>query len=131
MSDGGNATNIERINEEVEQKIQQYALIPKEDRDMSLSIYKQACLFEALHLPAHYIFTSKIVLSDDKKTYKLVKRERPLTEFDFVLEDRHDIGGKLPTFAERTGFDASFKNHDHDHILFNSINCTIEAKELM
>lgn len=122
--------NLERINAEVEQRCQEYALIPKEDREMSLSIYRQSCLFEALHLPKHYMFTSRIVLSDDKKTYKLVKRERPLEEIDFVLEDRHDVGGKIPTFAERTGFDSSFKNHDHDHVLFNSLHCSVDWKEL-
>ena len=123
--------DIERINSDVEQRVQEYALMPKEDREMSLSIYKQACLFDAFHLPKHYMFSNRIVVSDDKKSYKLVKREKPLEPVDFVLEDRHDVGGKLPTFAERSGFDASFKNHDHDDVLFNSLYCSIEMKELL
>lgn len=131
MSEETDNQNIEQVAERVEQRIQEYALIPKEDRDMSLSIYKQACLFEELHLPKHYMFTSRIILSDDKKSYQLVKREKPLEPIDFVLEDRHDVGGKVVTFAERSGFDASFKHHDHDHLLFDALNCTIEAKELM
>lgn len=122
--------NIERVAHEVEERLQEYALIPAEDRDMSLSIYKQSCLFDALHLPKHYMFTQRIVLSDDKKSYKMIKRERPLEPTDFVLEDRHDVGGKVPTFAERSGFDASFKHHDHDHVLFNALDCSIEWKEL-
>ena len=130
MSDTSDNQNVERINAEVEQRLQEYSLVPKEDRDMSLSIYKQACLFEALQLPKHYMFTNRIVLSEDKKTYVLVKREKPLDEIDFVIEDRHDIGGKLPTFAERSGFDKSFKNHEHDEVLFNALHCSVDWQEL-
>lgn len=123
-------SNVEAINQEVEQRMQEYALIPKEDREMSLSIYRQQCLFDALHLPKHYMFTQRIVLDDDGKTYKMVKREKPLEATDFVLEDRHDVGGKIPTFSERTGYDASFTCHDHDEVLFNALHCSIEMKEL-
>ena len=131
MSDNNTENNVERVSAEVEQRVQEYALIPKEDRDMSISIYRQSCLFDAFHLPKHYMFSHRIIISDDKKTYKLIKREKPLEEMDFVLEDRHDVGGKIPTFSERSGFDASFKNHDHDALLFNALNCTIEMKELI
>ena len=124
-------TEKEKIDEEVEQRMQEYALVPKEDRDMSMSIYKQACLFDALHLPRHYMFTQRIVLADDGKTYKMIKREQPLDPIDFTLEDRHDVGGKVPTFSERTGYDSSFKCHDHDEVLFNALYCSVEAKELM
>lgn len=130
MSDTADNQNADRITAVVEQRLQEYALVPKEDRDMSLSIYKQACLFEALHLPKHYMFTNRIVLSEDKKRYVLVKREKPLDEIDFVLEDRHDVGGKLPTFAERSGFDRSFRNHDHDDVLFNALHCSVDWQEL-
>ena len=119
-----------RVDNEVEQRLQEYALIPAENRDMSLSIYKQACLFEALHLPKHYMFSNRIVLSDDGKHYVMVKREKPLECTDFVLEDRHDVGGKIPTFSERTGYNASIKNHDHDDVLFNAMHCSIEWQEL-
>lgn len=121
----------EEVDQAVEQRMQEYALIPKEDRDMSLSIYRQSCLFDALGLPKHYMFTQRIVLDDDGKTYKMIKREKPLEATDFVLEDRHDVGGKIPTFAERSGFDASFKCHDHDDVLFNALHCSIEMKELI
>lgn len=119
-----------RITEAVEEKIKEYALVPQEQRDMSISIYKQACLFEMLHLPKHYMFSHRIVLSDDKKNYKMVKRERPLEATDFVLEDRHDVGGKIPTFSERMGFEDSFKSHDHDELLWNALHCSVELKEL-
>lgn len=121
----------EEVDQEVEQRMQEYALIPKEDRDMSLSIYRQSCLFDALKLPKHYMFTQRIVLDDDGKTYKMIKREKPLEATDFVLEDRHDVGGKIPTFAERSGYDSSFKCHDHDEVLFNALHCSIEMKELI
>lgn len=119
-----------RITEAVEEKIKEYALVPQEQRDMSISIYKQACLFEMLHLPKHYMFSHRIVLSDDKKNYKMVKRERPLEATDFVLEDRHDVGGKIPTFSERMGFEDSFKSHEHDELLWNALHCSVELKEL-
>lgn len=119
-----------RITDAVEEKIKEYALVPQEQRDMSISIYKQACLFEMLHLPKHYMFSHRIVLSDDKKNYKMVKRERPLEATDFVLEDRHDVGGKIPTFSERMGFEDSFKSHDHDELLWNALHCSVELKEL-
>lgn len=121
---------MERVNNEIEQRLKQYALIPVEDRDMSLSIYKQACLFEALHLPKHYMFTNRIVLSDDGKRYVMVKREKPLECMDFDLEDRHEVGGKIPTFSDRTGFNASIKNHEHDDVLFNAMHCSVEWQEL-
>ena len=121
---------MERVNNEIEQRLQQYALIPVEDRAMSLSIYKQVCLFEALHLPKHYMFTNRIVLSDDGKRYVMVKREKPLESIDFDLEDRHDVGGKIPTFSDRTGFNASIKNHEHDDVLFNAMHCSVEWQEL-
>ena len=119
-----------RITDAVEEKIKEYALVPQEQRDMSISIYKQACLFEMLHLPKHYMFSHRIVLSDDKKNYKMVKRERPLEATDFILEDRHDVGGKIPTFSERMGFEDSFKSHDHDELLWNALHCSVELKEL-
>ena len=124
-------TNVAEVAANVDKRVKEYALMPVEDREMSLSIYKQACLFEEFHLPKHYMFNNRIVISDDKKTWKMIKRERPLEEIDFMLEDRPGIGGKLPTFSERTGFDASFSNHDHDDVLFNALHCTIEMKELI
>ena len=123
--------NFERVTSQVEERCREYALIPAEQRDMSISIYRQACLLDALHLPKHYIFSYRIVMSDDKKSYQLVKRSQPLEPIDFTLEDRHDVSGKMPTFSERSGFDSSFKCHDHDDVLWNALNCTVEMKELM
>lgn len=120
-----------RIAKSVDDRVKTYALVPKEDREMSLSIYKQVCLFEEFHLPMHYMFTNRIVFDEKSKTFSMVKRSEPLKATDFTLEDRHDVGGKIPTFSQRSGFDASFKNHDHDDLLFNALNCTIELKELL
>lgn len=130
MSDSTKLSKTE-IDQQVEQRVQEYALVPKEDREMSLSIYRQQCLFDALGLPKHYMFTQRIVLDDDGQTYKMVRREQPLEPIDFTLEDRHDVGGKVPTFSERSGYNASFTCHDHDEVLFNALYCSIEAKELM
>ena len=119
------------IDSAVEARLKEFALVPKKDRDMSVSIYKQVCLFEELGLPRHYMFTNRIVFDDKSQKYVMVKRETPLEPTDFTLEDRHDVGGKIASISERTGFDASFKNHDHDELLFNALHCSVEMKELM
>lgn len=121
---------IQAVEKRVEEQLNEYALIPVEERDMSVSIYKQKCLMEAFHLPVHYMFNYRIEKKEDGTGYALVKRARPLEGNDFTLEDRHDVGGKLPTFSERSGFNASFKNHDHDDILFNSLQCSVDWQEL-
>lgn len=130
MNENEEPSGHDSVTQAVEKRLQEYAMVPKEDREMSLSVYKQVCLFEALNLPKHYIFNNRITLSKDGKRYIMVKRTVPLEASDFVLEDRHDIGGKMPTFSERSGFNASIKNHNHDEILFNAMNCTIDWQEL-
>jgi len=119
----------EQIESYVQEQMEQFALIPAEEREMSPSIFRQKCLFEAMGYPVSYMFSNRIEKRDDG-TYAMVKRSKPLEPIDFTLEDRPGIGGKLSTVAEKSGFDASFTNHDHDAVLFNSLICSVEVKEL-
>lgn len=117
------------IENYVEEQMKGYELIPIAERDMSPSVFKQKCLFEVFNLPPSYMLSHRIEKRDDG-TYALVKRATPLEPIDLTLEDRPDVCGKITTIAEKTGFDSSFTNHDHDDVLFNALHCSVEVKEL-
>ena len=86
-------------------------------------------VFEIFNLPSSYMLSHRIEKRDDG-TYALVKRATPLEPIDLTLEDRPGISGKMTTLAEKTGFDSTFTNHEHDDVLFNALHCSVEVKEL-
>lgn len=119
----------EKVENYVEEQMKGYALIPVAERDMSPSVFKQKCLFEIFNLPPSYMLSHRIEKRDDG-TYALIKRATPLEPIDLTLEDRPGVSGKMTTIAEKSGFDATFTNHDHDDVLFNALHCSVEVKEL-